>query len=125
MKTPTSLVRIFLLAGGIGLGLIAAGPASAQYACPYGYYYYPGGGCVAAYPYPYGYYPRPYGFNAFGGFFFDGFRGARFHHDFDHRFGHDHAFGHGFDHAGHSFGHGGHGGHFGGHSGVGFGGHGR
>jgi hypothetical protein len=67
MKTPTSLVRTLLLAGGIGLGLFAAGPASAQYACPYGYYYSPVGGCVvAASPYqPYGYYG---GYNAFGGF---------------------------------------------------------
>src|SRR5260370_41829530 len=68
MKTPTRLVRIFLLAGGIGVGLLAAGPASAQYQCPYGYYYYPAWGCVAGSPYgPYGYYP---GFDGF--FFFDG-----------------------------------------------------
>jgi hypothetical protein len=79
MKTPTSLVRTFLLAGGVGLGLFAAVPASAQYGCPYGYYYSPAWGCSAAFPYrPYGYYP---GYNAFGGFFFDGFRGDRFHHE--------------------------------------------
>jgi hypothetical protein len=100
MKTPTSLVRIFLLAGGIGLGLFAAGPASAQYACPYyGYYYYPGWGCVAASPYrPYGYYP---GFNAFGGFFFDGFRGDRFHHEGEHREGFHDFHGHEGFHDGH------------------------
>ena len=123
MKTPTSLARIFLLAGGIGLGLFAAEPASAQYACPYGYYYYPGWGCVAAYPYrPYGYYPD---FYAFDGFFFDGFRGDRFRHDFDRRFGHDGFFGHGFDRAGHSFGFAGQDrGHFGWRGGGGFGGHG-
>jgi hypothetical protein len=86
MKTPASL-RIFLLAGGVGLGLFAAGPVSAQYACPYGYYYSPAWGCAAAFPYrPYAYYPGynafgyP-GYNAFGGFFFDGFRGDRFHHE--------------------------------------------
>jgi hypothetical protein len=97
MKTPTSLVRMFLLAGGIGLGLFAAGPASAQYACPYGYDYSPLGGCVvAASPYqPYGYYG---GYNAFGAFSFDGSRGDRFHSS---------------DHGGHS------GGHFGGHGGGG------
>ncbi len=103
MKTPTRLVRIFLLAGGIGVGLLAAGPASAQYQCPYGYYYYPAWGCVAGSPYgPYGYYP---GFDGF--FFFDGFRGRRFDHDdFHHHEGfHDHDGFHG--HEG-FHGHGGH-----------------
>jgi hypothetical protein len=98
MKTPTSL-RIFLLAGGVGLGLFAAGPASAQYACPYGYYYSPAWGCAVA-PYrPYGYYP---GYSAFGGFFFDGFRGDRFHRDGEHHEGfHDHRDFHGHDGHGH------------------------
>jgi hypothetical protein len=113
MRTPTRLMRIFLLAGGIGLGLFAAGPASAQYACPYGYDYSPTGGCVvAASPYqPYGYYG---GYNTFGGFSFDS-RGDRFH-SFDHgghSGGHFGGHGGGGDHSGHGGG-GGHGGHGGG-----------
>jgi hypothetical protein len=113
MKTLTRLVRPFLLAGGIGLGLLAAGPASAQYACPYGYYYYPGWGCVAAYAYPpYGYYNYPYyypGFYGFGGFFFDGFRGHRFHEGFhDHGGFRGHRFHEGFHDHGGFHGHGGH-----------------
>jgi len=75
-----SLMRIVLLAGGIGLGLFAAGPASAQYACTYGYTYYPGWGCVAA----------PY--DQFDGLFYDRGRGERFHHEGfrDHEGSHGH-----------------------------------
>jgi len=86
---------------GIGLGLFAAEPASAQYACPYVLLLLSRLGLRGGLPLsPYGYYP---GYNAFGGFFFDGFRGDRFHHDGEHheRF-HDHG---GFHDHGESHGH--------------------
>lgn len=77
--------RILVTVAGIGLGLIGTQPARAQYyptypACPPGYYFWPGYGCVVYPAYGY-YYPPPvyyapppvFGFFGFG-------RGFGFHH---------------------------------------------
>jgi len=73
MTRFTSLAAKALLVAGAGVTLGLAAPAtksaSAQYACPYGYYYsyY---GCVPAarYAYPYGYYaPGYYGYAPYYG----------------------------------------------------------
>lgn len=55
--------RILVAVAGIGLGLIGTQPATAQYyptypACPPGYYFWPGYGCVVYPAYGY-YYPLP------------------------------------------------------------------
>ncbi|HEV2263759.1 MAG TPA: hypothetical protein VGR79_04420 [Stellaceae bacterium] len=58
--------RILAAAAGIGLGLFGVQPATAQYdptypapACPAGYYYWPGYGCIVYPPNGYYYYPPP------------------------------------------------------------------
>jgi hypothetical protein len=115
-----SIAKIAPMVVMIGAALVLTSCTGEATDYSYPAYYYDGQA-------PYGEFDFDYGGCCFGG---------RFHHDFDHRFGHDHSFGHGFDHAGHSFGHGfdhaghsfdhgGHsGGHFGGHGGGGGGGHG-
>jgi hypothetical protein len=93
---------------------VAAQPPAAQYACPSGYDYDSGSGCVTpsyAYaPYDYDYWPY-YGFDGF----FSGGRGRGFRHGLSHRFGRSFAprfghtfangFGHGFAHHASGFGH--------------------
>ena len=49
MDRTKTLLRAALLFGGLGIAAAAAEPAAAQVACPVGYYYAPGAGCVLAY----------------------------------------------------------------------------
>jgi hypothetical protein len=91
----------------------AAQPPVAEYACPYGYNYVPGYGCVTS---DYAYAPYDYDYWPYYGF--DGFSSRGRHHGFRHglahgigrdfapHFGHPltNGFGHGFVHSG-GFGH--------------------
>jgi hypothetical protein len=101
MNRARTVTMYLALVGGITLAMSASNPASAQFACPPGYYYVPGYGCElpnSAYALPgYGYgVPLVAPFYYYGG-------------TWDHRWDHGGGF-HGrgdFDHGdyGHDFGH--------------------
>lgn len=45
MNRGRTMMKYLVFAGGITLAISASNPASAQLACPFGYYYVPGYGC--------------------------------------------------------------------------------